>query len=263
MIANPLRSALGAAVCLLWLCGCQVDLYSKLEEQDATAMLAELLEKGIACGKIPSKEGWRLRVDKADVPAAVKLLANRGLPKGHYQNMGDIFRKQGLISSPQEDRVRYIYALSQEISQTLSQIDGVLAARVHIALPENDPLADSLKPASASVFIKYRPGSQVRDNIAPIKQLVLNGVEGLTLDKVSVITLPGASVDVAAGAYVDALGLRVQRNTLPILYGLLGGMGVLAALVIYLSKQVFWPKLPASAKARGVPMPAGRETPYA
>lgn len=236
------RMPLLAAALAFLLCGCGVDLYSRLAEQDATAMMAELLDQGIGCRKVTAKEGWTLRVNRADLPLAVKVLANRGYPRGNYQSMGEIFEKKGLLSSPQEDRVRYIYALSQEISQTLTQIDGVLAARVHIVLPENDPLADSLKPSSASVFIKYRPGSPVRDHIAQIKQLVLNGVEGLSLDRVSVVSLPGLAQEAASAGFSDVLGMRVTRNTLPILYGLMAGMLLLAGLVVYLSLLAFSPR---------------------
>jgi len=48
-----------------------------------------------------------------------------------------------------------IYALSEELSRTVSEIDGVISARVHVVLPENDPLRRDLVPSSASVFIRH------------------------------------------------------------------------------------------------------------
>jgi type III secretion protein J len=162
----------------LSLCGCQINLYSGLDEKEATAMMAMLMEQGISCDKIPAKLGWDLLVDKNDLPVSVRILARDGYPKNKYKTTGDLFGAKGLISSPQEDRIRYIYGLSQEIAQSISQMDGALSADVHLVLPENDPLSDSLKPSSASVFIKYHPNSSLRQNITQIKQLVLNAVQG-------------------------------------------------------------------------------------
>jgi len=80
-----------------------------------------------------------------------------------------------------------IYALSQELSRTVSEIDGVLSARVHLVLPENDPLRQQLVPSSASVFIRHRTSASLSDLVPQVKMLVANGIAGLSYDKVSVI----------------------------------------------------------------------------
>lgn len=209
-----------AAVSLLALCACQENLYSKLDEKDATAMMATLMEQGVACGKVKAKEGWDLSVDKGDLPAAVRILEREGYPRYEYKDVGQIFGSKGLISSPQEDRIRYIYALSQEIAETISQMDGVLASRVHLVLPENDPLSASLKPSSASVFVKYLPTSQVPRNLTQIKQLVLTGVEGLSMDNVSVVAVPGTRVGPVSTPAVSLAGLELYKSSLLPLIGL-------------------------------------------
>jgi type III secretion protein J len=216
---------------LLVLCGCQESLFSDLQEKEATAMMAVLMEQGVGCGKTKAKEGWNLTVDKADLPAAVRILARVGYPKHEYKNMGEVFGSKGLISSPQEDRIRYIFALSQEIAETISQIDGVLSSRVHLVLPENDPLSDSLKLSSASVFVKYLPTSSVRQNVTQIKQLVLNGVEGLTMEKVSVVTVPGMEVDAMPVPAMRVAGMQLYKNSLVPLAGVAGG-GALVLLAL-------------------------------
>lgn len=198
----------------LSLCGCKVDLYTKLEEQEATTMMAHLLEKGMPCEKTPTKEGWVLTLlDKTDMSAAVRLMSAEGFPKHQFKSTGDIFGQRGLISSPQEDRIRFIYGISQELAETITRIDGVLEARVHIVLPENDPLSDSLKPSSASVFVKYDPGSQAKQNVTQIKQLVLNGIEGLTIDKVSVITVQGQNASIAAPSFTTIMGVTMLKKS--------------------------------------------------
>jgi len=112
-----------------------------------------------------------------------------GLPRERYAKMGEIFRKEGLISSPLEERARYIWALSQEISSTLSQIDGVIKARVHVVLPERSAGGDPSLPSSAAVFIKHKTGVNLEDSVAQIKRLVANSIPGLSGEKVSVILI--------------------------------------------------------------------------
>ena len=72
-----------------------------------------------------------------------------------------------------------IYALSEELSRTVSEIDGVISARVHVVLPENDPLRRDLVPSSASVFIRHDTSLPVND----LKQLV-----GLEASFVGIVT---------------------------------------------------------------------------
>ena len=79
-----------------------------------------------------------------------------------------------------------LYALSQELSRTVSAIDGVVVARVHLAIPEQRPLSEQRSPSSASVFIKHKPGSQVVSKAASIKALIVNSVEGLPYENVTV-----------------------------------------------------------------------------
>ena len=110
--------------------------------------------------------------------------------------MGQVFKKDGLVSSPMQERAQMIFALSQELSRTVSEIDGVLSARVHLVLPENDPLRQQLVPSSASVFIRHRSNMPVGNLVPQVKMLVANGVAGLSYDKVSVVLVP---VDIAEG----------------------------------------------------------------
>ena len=168
-------------------CG-KVALYSDLEEEEANEIMAHLLERNIGCSKLAGKEGkWILQVPPDEFPAAMQTLQAVGLPREKFQRMGDIFQKTGLVSSPTEERIRFISALSQEISGTLMKIDGVLAARVHIALPDNDPLSDKTTPPSAAVFIKYRAGYDIESAMPDLKNLVSRSIEGLQFENVQLV----------------------------------------------------------------------------
>lgn len=174
------------ALLALLLAGCRVDLYSNLTEQEANEMMAALAAQGITAGKTSAGEkGWQLQVEERQVAAALEVLRARGLPHERYVSLGDMFQKQGLVSTPAEERMRYIHGLSQELSRTLQAIDGVITARVHVVVPANDPLSDRTKPSSAAVFIKHVPDTDLRTLVPAVKDMVAHSIEGLTHEQVS------------------------------------------------------------------------------
>ena len=99
-------------------CGESVELHRQLSEQEANEVIAELADKQISAQKIPAKDGVVVRVRANDISRAVRTLEAVGLPKVARSTLGDIFRKEGVISTPLEERARYIYALSQELEAT-------------------------------------------------------------------------------------------------------------------------------------------------
>lgn len=177
---------------MFFLSACQMELYNGLSESDVNEMLAILLSNDISSKKIKDKKGntYTLSVDESRIPDSVRLLKEYGYPKEKVASVKDLFKKEGLVSSPMEERVRYIYALSQSVQETLTQIDGVIIARVHIVMPENNPYMEKVSPSSASVFIKYHPNSNLSDIKSEIKMIVEKSIEGLSYDKVSVVMLP-------------------------------------------------------------------------
>ncbi|UOG93547.1 MAG: type III secretion inner membrane ring lipoprotein SctJ [Candidatus Thiothrix sulfatifontis] len=181
-----------ASITLLLLTGCKTELYSNLIESDVNSMLSILLNNKVTAEKTFDKKAgtYFLHVEESQIPQAVQLLKQHGYPKEKIATVGELFKKEGLISSPLEERTRFIFALSQSVQETLSQIDGVLVARVHVVLPENNPLDKEIKPSSASVFIKYNPAYRLEDMKSDIKLIVEKSIEGLTYDKVSVVMVP-------------------------------------------------------------------------
>ncbi|MEJ8796363.1 type III secretion inner membrane ring lipoprotein SctJ [Trinickia caryophylli] len=195
------RASLFAGVVLcIALAGCKQELYGNLSEQDCNEIVAALLQAGIDAKKESADGGktWSAQVDSTYIVQAMNVLRERGLPGHKFDDLGALFKKDGLVSTPTEERVRFIYGVSQELSQTLSQIDGVVVARVHIVLPDNDPLAMHVKPSSASVFIKYLPTANLATIEPQIKNLVVHSVEGLSYDKVSLTAVAGSPLDIAA-----------------------------------------------------------------
>ncbi|MEI2740869.1 MAG: type III secretion inner membrane ring lipoprotein SctJ [Candidatus Competibacter sp.] len=224
------RRLLWPLVPALLLAGCKVELYSGLPERDANAMLAVLLRHHIDSDKQPGKEGAvTLRVAEERIAEAVDLLRDYGYPRDKFDSIGALFPKEGLISSPLEERIRYIYALSQEVSQTLSQIEGVITARVHLVMPEGKPFDKTVVPASASVFIKHREGTELAAFVPQIKMIVNNGIQGLTYDKISVALFPAPADALVAPPPLAEVGwLRLAPASVTSFWLLIGTLLTLA-----------------------------------
>ena len=210
-------------------CG-QEALYSNLEEREANEMLAILLSNGIDARKVAVGEALQVRTSQRELPNAIALLSEHGYPREKFQSLGDVFEREGFVSSPTEERARLLYALSQELSKTISTIDGVITARVHLAIPERHALSEKVSPSSASIFIKYRPGAAVAEQSASVKALVVNSIEGLPYDNVTVTFFPASRAsrtDVTRRAHdVRLAGIAVDTWQL-----LLGGAILLLALI--------------------------------
>ena len=181
--------SLGLLAGALMLTGCKEEatLHAQLEEHQANLVMAALLDAGIDCRKREGEENlWNVVIDTRDFAAAVNLLESQGLPQRKYQGVTEVFKKSGMVSSPSEERIRFMDALAQDLARTISSIDGILDARVHIVLPENDPFSKNTLPSSAAVAIRSRWDAEVEDLIPQIKSLVKNAIEGLQYEKITV-----------------------------------------------------------------------------
>ena len=177
------------AALALGLAGCDetTTLYSSLEESQANSVMAALIGAGIEAQKTPGDEGtWNVLIGKSRFAEAANLCESRGLPRRRFNGVGEVFKKTGMVSSPSEERIRFMDAIAQDLSQTISMIDGVVDARVHVVLPENDPFAKNTLPSSAAVAIRSRWDADLTDAVPQVKALVKNAIEGLAYEKITV-----------------------------------------------------------------------------
>lgn len=208
------RAVLGAlllAVCLV-LAGCKVDLHANLDESDANQILAALIENGIGATKSSGDGGYSVRVAESDIAAAVAILSAKGLPREKFETLGSAFQKSGLIASPFEERVRFVYALGEEVAATIREIDGVISARVHVVLPEEVQFGKPASPSSAAVFIKHDPLVDLAYLIPQIRRLVSSSINGLDYSAVTVLLAEAGSPQREA--------YKIEQATVSVLPGL-------------------------------------------
>ena len=217
--------ALALAV-LLTACGEQT-LYAKLDERQANDMVSTLRLAGVPAQKQAREDGFEVLAAESDFARAVQILKAQGLPREDYDSLGKVFKREGFVSTPVEERARLMHALSQELSHTLTSIDGVLQARVTLVVPERHPLSDKVQPSSASVMIKHRPGLNIEALLPKVRALVVNSVEGLPYESVSVVAF-------AAEPTPTVAPVPESQATVPLVLALtlgtasLGGAGFLA-----------------------------------
>jgi type III secretion protein J len=243
---HTLRRLVLAAAVLLAGCSGQ-ELYSQLSERQANEMIAVLRSAGIAAEKKVQDGRFSVLTAPGDFPVAVRTLSAQGYPREQFDTMGKVFKREGFVSSPLEERARLVHALSQEISNTVASIDGVVHARVHLVVPERNPLADKPQPAAAAVFIKHRPDKDLAPQVAQIKALVVNSIEGLPYDNVTVALFPAENLP-SGGPLGTKAKADSQRNPLEV--PLMAGT---AAGALAFGGGLFWWRRRAAPKPAGQP----------
>lgn len=218
-------------------CGAKVELHHGLQERDANEVIAALQLRGIAASKVANKQGYSVSLAESDLATAVSVLQESGLPRSTYSRMGEVFRKDGMISTPAEERGRYLYALSQELESTLSQIDGVVLARVHPVLQERVTPGEAALQPSCAVMIKYRAGWDPDAYEDRIRRLVMAGIPGLAAtspERISIVFVAASEEDTAAPSGHAPAGASakpaVQSGSPSVVLWLLGALVTMALL---------------------------------
>jgi type III secretion protein J len=229
----------------IFMLGCSAAIQHGLDEPAANEVLASLGRAGIPASKGKSDDGaFTVSVAAADAPGAMELLRSLGLPRGKRPGLGELYKSGSLIPTPTEERARYVEALSGEVARTLETFDGVLLARVHLVLPEPDPLALEGKPrvaAQAAVLLKLRPGTTSPIAEADVQKLVAGSVPGLDAAAVAVVVTtarpaPPPAALVNLGPWRMTPASRGQLLALGAVAVAL--IAVLAALVLVLARRL-------------------------
>lgn len=182
-------------------------LYSELSQSDAAA-ISSYLEKNKIKFKI-SPEGDSIMVSGASIPKLRLEMANKGLPKGDGVGF-EIFDKSNINISDFNQKINYTRALEGELARTISSLESIKSAKVHLVLPKKSIFKDEDEEAKASVIITTHYGEQLNDSqINGIQHLVASAIQGLKPSGVQITDQDGRSLVKST----DAESLLNEKST--------------------------------------------------
>lgn len=184
-------------------------LYTDLSSTDSGAIAAKLEETDIAYQI--SADGSRILVPGDEVGRARMLLAEAGLPNGGSLGYEIFDEQSGFGTTNFVQNINQVRALEGELARTISSLDGIRSARVHIVLPQRELFSREQRVSSASVFIGIRGNvNPAREQIAAIQSLVASAVPNLSAKDVSVIDSNGNLLAKGGGDDDDLLTLQTE-----------------------------------------------------
>jgi type III secretion protein J len=140
------------------------------------------------------KVTWTVTLETAlvvgddEVAAALYILQENDLPRSRENPYLAAFPKESLIPTQTEESLRKLAATQESIERTLETVTGVVSSKVHVVLPDPNPLVEASKQvqASASVLLKYNTPQEPL-SLDEVRSLVAPAVEGLSPDRVNVV----------------------------------------------------------------------------
>ncbi|WP_103258059.1 type III secretion system inner membrane ring lipoprotein SctJ [Tabrizicola aquatica] len=171
-----------------FLAACKEDLNKNLSERDANEIFAVLAENNVAADRVfdAGSGTYTIAVESDQLARAIILLKERGLPRSAFEDMGAVFKGEGLVSTPFEQKARYTFAITQELSESISRIDGVVEARVHVVIPDPNRITRESAPARAAIFIYHLDRFDLEAASPTIKTAVASSIEGLDYEHITI-----------------------------------------------------------------------------
>jgi type III secretion protein J len=226
------------AACLV---ACSTEVVHGLDERSANQAVAALAQGGVAAEKARDESAsavgrpvYTIQVAASQAARALELLRAAELPREAGSGLAELYQHSSLLPTALEERARLAAAQAGELARTLEAVEGVVQARVHLALPAAADTGDANRsPPSASVLLKVRGAGGAPISTAEVQRLVAGALGGIQPSTVEVVMVRGAEQAAAVTPEVVAVGpLRVERGSRGGLQALLVG---LLALIIALS----------------------------
>jgi len=181
-------------------------LYGGLSPADASDV-AQALQSANVPYKVDAGSGGIL-VPQDRISDARLQLAAQGLPAGDGAGLELIRKDPGFGVSQFMETARYHHALEVELVRTITSLQAVEAARVHLAVPVQSAFVRSRREPSASVFLRLKPGRRLEpEQVSGIVHLVASSIPELEAEQVTVVDQNGHLLSAprnAASAGADA-----------------------------------------------------------
>jgi len=160
-------------------------LYASLPEAEKARVVEALINSGVEVTLDPTTGD--VLVPTNDFHEAKMSLAAQGLPTSvpdGYASVGEI----PMGSSRSVENVRLKQSQEIELARSIGEIDGVVSARVHLAIPEKSVFARNATPPTASVFIQMNNGRTLgSQQVDAVVHLVSSSVPNMAKTDVTVV----------------------------------------------------------------------------
>ncbi|MCF5140633.1 flagellar basal body M-ring protein FliF [Pseudomonas sp. PA-6-1D] len=191
MVGLAASVAIGFAV-VLW--SQQPDyrpLYGSLAGMDSKQIMETLAAADIAYTVEPNSGALLVKAD--DVARARMKLAAAGVTPSDSNIGFEILDKdQGLGTSQFMEATRYRRGLEGELARTISSLNNVKGARVHLAIPKSSVFVRDERKPSASVLVELFSGRSLEPGqVLAIINLVATSVPGLSKSQITVVDQKG------------------------------------------------------------------------
>ena len=185
-------------------------LVPNMSESDKQAAY-EALDVSQLSPRIDPASG-QLTVPTENYHRARIVLASQGLPRATNTGGIDSLKDQNAMTTSQfMEQVRVNAAIEQELSYTISTIDSIAAARVHLAQPHQSVFVRDRLPPKASVVVSPYPGRVIESSqVKAIVHMVASSVPFLSAENVTVVDTTGNLL--TASSQEDALGLTSAQT---------------------------------------------------
>ncbi|WP_217474669.1 flagellar basal-body MS-ring/collar protein FliF [Stutzerimonas stutzeri] len=166
-------------------------LLGSLAGMDANQVMETLAAADISYTVEPNSGALLVKAD--DLARARLKLASAGIaPTDSNIGFEILDKDQGLGTSQFMEATRYRRGLEGELARTISSLNNVKGARVHLAIPKSSVFVRDERKPTASVLVELYPGRSLEPSqVMAIINLVATSVPELTKSQITVVDQKG------------------------------------------------------------------------
>ena len=166
-------------------------LYGSLAGMDTKQVMETLAAADIPYNVEPNSGALLVKADDIS-RARLKLAAAGVTPSDGNVGFEILDKEQGLGTSQFMEATRYRRGLEGELARTVSSLNNVKGARVHLAIPKSSVFVRDERKPSASVLVELYPGRALEaGQVSAIVNLVATSVPELDKSQVTVVDQKG------------------------------------------------------------------------